>query len=236
MDYFYEKERKLTLAFGPEVVSACDHRLLINMVTIGLQREIQNQICIADPQSKADLVQCLQRMTVNPRQVRSNTSSFNANRNASKSDASTSNSNQTPSNNEKRNASVTDKKTGPASRPGQSKAWGRFTNRITSGHSNAVKGGIAAADGSSAASAASGQQEGNDDMHVSHVSVDAINQLPVYLLSVNDRKVKLRTLLDTGSDVDLISADAVNKNQIPAHNETRTFIASTGSHLPLHRT
>ena len=63
LDFFYEMERMLTLAYGATVVAADNHRLLINNVSAALPRDLSNQISMSAPKDKPEFVQCLQRLS-----------------------------------------------------------------------------------------------------------------------------------------------------------------------------
>ena len=70
IEFYYELERLLTLAYGSGVVAAEGHRLLINNVTVALPRDMQQHLIQSDPRNKAALISCLQRLTIQPRAPR----------------------------------------------------------------------------------------------------------------------------------------------------------------------
>lgn len=211
MEYFYELERMLTLAYGPVVVAADSHRLLINNVTVGLPREFQMQICLCDPQSKAEFIQCLQRITVKAGRTGFRQGYGNQQREPEKATQERLDSNT---------------KTGPAQggshqRPffrNKSKTYGQAkqVTQVTNKSQSTEKGN------------GDDRSSSDEDKHVTQVSCDAIKRLPVYMVRVDPGNVTLKTLLDTGSEDDLISAKTVAMHKLPATAAKRNFIDFNG--------
>ena len=64
--------------------------------------------------------------------------------------------------------------------------------------------------------------------HVNAVKCDVTKSLPVFIVICNPGDLHLKTLLDTGSDEDLISEEIVTKHKLPVMNARRTFVDFVG--------
>jgi len=174
MEYYYEKERLMKLAF-----SSMDETTFITFVLMGLPQSLQAQALTMDPRKKSELVWCLQKLPeVNKTRDQLNTKSdyrgnkklFGRNRDNRDTQEKSSTFQPKPASNDKR-----DKQ--------------RKVNTVTAGN-----------------------KEKNEDATVNvvtNVTQSDGRKLPLFKVNCNGNVVE--ALLDSGSDMNLVSSHLVKK-------------------------
>ena len=181
LEYYYEKERLLNMAF-----SDLGEKSFITHVLLGLPSHLQGQILFMDPKNKSDLKQCLSRVpeTTRPKREQNftqNTTSYQ----------------RKPEQTSRRESPVYQQKKNPSQKTNDRKA-----NKV-----NAVT-------------------EESPVNVVNHVKQEDGRELPVY--SVDCNGVIVKALLDSGSNMNLISRALVNKHGWKTTPDIKTATAFNG--------
>ena len=234
LEFFYELERLLTMAYGSTVVAADGYRLLINNVTVALPRDMQQQIINSDPHSKAELITSLQRLTSQPRGprppnerphadiVRSD-GNMNSSRPQWTSDRNkpstfqSHNSSYRPTGHQSRSQSVT-----PRAQTSQRTAAPRTVN-ATETRPKTVAAQVTGQEPEKPVS-----KTGNDNHTVAAVQCSALQSLPIYMVHAEPGNLSLRTLLDTGSDNNLIASKFAVRHGLEVRKGRESFLDFAG--------
>ena len=105
MDYFYEKERLLKIAFS----DLGENAFLIHVI-LGLPNYLQGQVLSMDPKKKSDLIQCLQKLPATERPRREQTFASNTSFHQKKPESKTKNESQGYQQKKNSSQKATDKK------------------------------------------------------------------------------------------------------------------------------
>jgi len=184
MDYYYEKERLLKLAF-PDL----GQHSFVSHVMLGLPLNLQTQAMSMDPKKKTELIFCLQKLPQIERQRRDHTGNSNFG-------------NKKPE---------TSRDTRPSEQRRHTKQNFRSQSDIKkTGKVNA----ICAQDNENE------EEENNPVNLVNHVLLENGRKLPVFKVKCNGSIVN--ALLDSGSNINLVSESLVDKHKWLTRQDKRT--------------
>lgn len=261
LDFVYEMERLLTLAYGTVVVSADNHRLLINNVAVALPRELANQICLSDPKTKAEFMTCIQRLSVKAKTEKQQpgpASHVSSGRHAYQQFQQQFQQHfqrQDVPYNRYTPPAPTQQQARPQQHPTVPAIQWQPQRSLPQGNRSQSQG-IVTQPFSSHQRKPQWQppsrrvhhvdhensqskpqivelppERETEKKHIHHIRIDATAPLPVYYVRVHPGNLRLATLFDTGSNDDLIAEAVVSSNNMPFVRDKRTFIDFNGMHF-----